>query len=73
MSDLESYIVASDKIIVSDLLYYVANKLHSTPFKTVVSACHNFYTDDDYVFNEKKKLCDAKTKNVQRGGTTKNV
>ena len=59
MSNIDSYIVASDKIIISDLLYYVANKLHNTPFKTVVTACHNFYTDDDYVYNEKKKLCDA--------------
>ena len=59
MTDFDSYVVASDKIIISDLLYYVANKLHSMPFKTVVSACHNFYTDDDYVYSEKKKLCDA--------------
>ena len=35
------------------------DKLHSTPVKTVVTTCHNFYTDDEYVFNEKKKLCDA--------------
>ena len=59
MGESAPYVVASDTIIISDLLYFVTNKLHTTPFKTVVTVCHTFYTDDDYVFNEKKKLCDA--------------
>ena len=59
MSGLPNYVVAADTVIISDILYYISNKLHNTPLKTVVTTCHSFYTDDDYVFNEKKKFCDA--------------
>ena len=46
-------------MLISDLLYYVFNKLKSQPVKDVVATCHRFYTDDNYVFCEKKKLYDA--------------
>ena len=59
MGDSVLYVETSDNIIISDLLYYVSNKIRSTPVNTVITTCHNFYTDDDYVFSEKKKLCDA--------------
>ena len=51
------YVDISESVIISDLLCYVLNKLKSAPAKTVASICHQFYTDDDYVYNEKKKLC----------------
>ena len=59
MSNTPPYVDVSDAVIISDLLYYISNKLHNTPVRTVITTCHNFYTDEDYVFNEKKKLCDA--------------
>ena len=59
MSDSSPYVVAADTVIISDILYYISNKLHNTPTGTVVTTCHSFYTDNDYVFNQKKQLCDA--------------
>ena len=59
MGEYASYVNVSECVIISDLLYYIKNKIHSAPVKTIVTTCHAFYTDDDYVFNEKKKLCDA--------------
>ena len=47
MSISPPYVDVSDAVIISDLLYYISNKLHNTPVRTVVSTCHNFYTDDD--------------------------
>ena len=32
--------------------------MKSTAVKIVATTCHLFYTDDEYVFNEKNKLCD---------------
>ena len=52
------FVNLSDTVLVSDLLYYVRNKLKSTPVKIVATTCHLFYTDDEYIFKEKKKLCD---------------
>ena len=59
MNNSSLYVDVSDAVIASDILYYISNKLHNTPVKTVVTTCHNFYTNERYVFNEKKKLCDA--------------
>ena len=53
------YVEKDDSVIISDLLYYIWNKLKSTSAKDVVSICHQYYTDDNYVFEEKKKLCEA--------------
>ena len=53
------FVKLSDGILISDLLYFVHNKLKSTAAKIVATTCHQFYTDDDYVYGEKKKLCDA--------------
>ena len=59
MSESSLYVDTSESVIISDLLYFVTNKLRSTPLRTVVTTAHTFYSDDEYVFNEKKKLCDA--------------
>ena len=59
MDDSTHYVTVADKVIASDLLYYISNKVHNTPIATIVTTCHNFYTDNDYVFNQKKQLCDA--------------
>ena len=53
------YVEASDSVLISDLLYYAWNKLKCLPMKDVASICNQFYTDDDYVFGQKKKLYDA--------------
>ena len=71
MSTSPPYVDVSDTVIISDLLYYISNKLHNTPVKRVVTTCHNFYTDEDYVFNEKKKLCDA-TSELCHGRSSEN-
>ena len=59
MDDVVSYVDTSECVIISDLLYYVGNKIGSTAVKNIVTAATNFYTDEEYVFNEKKKLCKA--------------
>ena len=59
MSDSAHYVAVADKVIASDLLYYISNEVHNTPIATVVTTCHNFYTNNDYVFNQRKQLCDA--------------
>jgi hypothetical protein len=53
------FVKEDDKVILSDLLYFIYNKTKSTPVKDVMTACLEFYNDDDYVFEEKQKLCDA--------------
>ena len=50
------FVEASDSLLVSYLLYFAWNKLKSMPLCTVVSICHQFYTDNEYVFDEKKKF-----------------
>ena len=57
MDDVVNYVDTSECVIISDLLFYIANKIKSTNVKSIITTAHNFYTDDDYVFNEKKKLC----------------
>ena len=50
------FVDVSESVLISDLLYFAWNKLKSTPTSVVASLCHTFYTDDDYVYNEKLKL-----------------
>ena len=52
----KGFVDASDSVLISDLLYYVSNKLKCLPVKEVATICHQFYTDDSYVFEQKKKL-----------------
>ena len=63
MGDKQLFVDSSDSVIISDLLYFISNKLHSAPAATVVSICHQFYTDDEYVFEEKQKLFKAIDRN----------
>ena len=64
MSANKGYVELSDCMIISDLLYFISNKIKTTPIKNVVSICHTFYADHDFVFNEKKKLCDVTGDNL---------
>ena len=50
------YVVKTDSVLVSDLLFYIWNKLKSTPVKTVINACLEFYKDNDFIYDEKVKL-----------------
>ena len=59
MSDSSLFVDSSERVIISDLLYFISNKFRNSTVKDIVTSCHSFYADDDYVFNEKKKLCDA--------------
>ena len=53
------FVESSDSVLISDLLYFAWNKLKSTPLTTIVSICLQFYTDDEYVFEEKKKFYES--------------
>ena len=52
----KGFVDVSDTVLISDLLYYVSNKLKCLPVKDVASICQHYYTDDNYVFEQKKKL-----------------
>ena len=49
------YITVDQKIIPSDLLFYLQNKVHSTAHDDIVKICANFY-NDEYVWEEKEKF-----------------
>ena len=49
------YITADQKIIPSDLLFYMQNKVHSCSQDDIVKSCTNFY-NDEYVWEEKEKF-----------------
>ena len=52
------YVSSRDKVILSDLLFYVYNAFHSTPKQVIIDACVNFY-DEDSIWYEKSRLFDA--------------
>ena len=49
------YITAEQKIVLSDLLFYMQNKLQSTAHDDIVKTCAEFY-DDAYIWEEKEKF-----------------
>lgn len=53
------FIQQRDKVILSDMLYFIYNKLQTTPHDNVISICDNFYNDADEVFMDKQKLFTA--------------
>ena len=51
------YVNKSQKVIISDLLFYIWNRLKSDPKDDIVDACVSFYANkDDYVRQEKEKF-----------------
>ena len=56
MSVNRGFVEYMDSVIVSDLLYFVYNKLKTTQVKNIVTTCHNFYTDNNFVFGEKNNI-----------------
>ena len=74
MAETVKYVDASECVIISDILYYISNKLGNTAVKNIISTCNKFYTDDEYVFTEKKKLCVATAEHCkERRSETKRV
>ena len=59
MAEGSNFVDSSDSVLISDLLYFVRYKLKNTALSTVVSICHSFYTDEEYVFDEKKKFYES--------------
>ena len=53
------FVEATDTVLISDILYFAWNKLKCLPQKDVAAICHSFYTDENYVFDQKKKFYDA--------------
>ena len=49
------YIRENQKILVSDLLFYMQNKLQSTPNDVIVRICSNFY-DENHIWEDKGRL-----------------
>ena len=43
------FIKEEEKVMSSDLLFYLQNKLQSIPHDDILKICDNFYHDDDYV------------------------
>ena len=57
MADNSMYVNKSQKVIISDLLFYIWNRLKSDPKDDIVHACVSFYANkDDYVRQEKEKF-----------------
>ena len=57
MADNSMYVNKSQKVIISDLLFYIWNRLMSDPKDDIVDACVSFYANkDDYVRQEKEKF-----------------
>ena len=49
------FVVAEDKVVQSDLLFYIANRMHSTPRDDIIRTCSVFY-DEKTVWTEKIKF-----------------
>ena len=49
------YVSEDQKILISDLLFFLQNKLQSIPNDDIVKLCNNFY-NDDYVWQEKERF-----------------
>ena len=58
MSNGTTFVSSRDKVILSDLLFYVYNAFHTTPKQIIIDSCVNFY-DEDAIWNEKSRLFDA--------------
>ena len=57
VADNSMYVNKSQKVIISDLLFYIWNRLKSDPKDDIVDACVSFYANkDDYVRQEKEKF-----------------
>ena len=57
VADNYMYVNKSQKVIISDLLFYIWNLLKSDPKNDIVDACVSFYANkDDYVRQEKEKF-----------------
>ena len=51
--DVHKYIKEDDRIIISDLLFYMQNKLQSIPHDDIVQNCDKFYHNEEYVWQQK--------------------
>ena len=70
VADNYMYVNKSQKVIISDLLFYIWNRLKSDPKDDIVDACVSFYANkDDYVRQEIEKFfaCISKTCTQCRG------
>ena len=63
------YITTDQKILASDLLFYMQNKLHVIAHDDIVSICDNFY-GEEYVWQEKVKFFSAIGRKSIRGRVT---
>ena len=56
--DKTPYLTKEDKILASDLLFYMQNKLHVISHDDIVKICYNFY-EEEHVWQEKEKYFSA--------------
>ena len=48
------YVTEKDKIIISDILFYMQNKLQSIPHDEIIQNCDKFYHDEKYIWQQKE-------------------
>ena len=71
MAELKhQFIKENDRIIISDLLFYMQNKLQSIPNDEIVQNCDNFYHDEDYVWKQKEIFFSAISKPPRKSRTS---
>lgn len=63
----------ADEIVINELLFYIKNKLHSTPKDAVVDACVKFYSSDEILKGVEVLENSLNIRMTKRAVTTKSV
>ena len=58
MEGNEPFVTTQDKVVISDLLFFIMNKYHTHPVESIIGVCDSFY-DDKTVAEEKSKFFSA--------------
>ena len=58
MATTDDFVRREDSVIISDMLYFIVNRLDTHPMDEIVKICNGFY-DDKTVFEEKTKFFNA--------------
>ena len=55
MADSEPFVSADDKVVLSDLLFFMWNEIHTHDTNHIIKHCDAFY-DEKTVLEEKKQI-----------------
>ena len=64
------YVTVEKKILVSDLLFFLQNRLDCMSRDDIIRLCDTFYASEDYIWNEKVKFFKAIGKKPLKCRTT---